>query len=121
MRLLGHPTRRVPHLVGWTADGVDAETLLMTLEDRGLMAATVPNAQLVHAGLVQPGEVVVRFGLLHDATDTDVDRALDVVPPAVRDLRTIAARTEAAFSARHGGGGSGPKESGPAAAGRQAT
>jgi cysteine desulfurase len=101
IRVLGHPTRRVPHLVGWTADGVDAETLLMTMEDRGLLAATVPNAQLVHAGLVEPTEVVVRFGLLHDATDTDVDRTLDVVPPAVRDLRTIAARSEAAFHALH--------------------
>jgi cysteine desulfurase len=121
IRVLGHPTRRVPHLLGWTADGVDAETLLMTLEDRGLLAATVPNAQLVRAGLAEPAEVVVRFGLLHDASEAEVDRTLAVVAPAVRDLRTIAARTEADFAARHGPDEPAPDAPGPPPSDRQAT
>jgi cysteine desulfurase len=105
IRVLGHPTRRVPHIVTWTASGVDPETLLMTLEDRGISTGVVPTEQLERAGLASPGEVAVRFGLTTETTEEEVERVLAIVPPAVRDLRVIGARTESAFAAEHGPSG----------------
>ena len=90
----------MPHIVTWTVAGVDAETLLMTLEDRGVLCGTVPADQLVRAGLAAPDEVAVRFGLSYDTTEEEVERVLAVVPPAVHDLCTIAARAESAFAAQ---------------------
>ena len=44
---------------------------------------------LVGSGLVQPDELVVRFGLWPGVTEEDVERVLTVVPPAVRDLSGV--------------------------------
>lgn len=95
--LLGHPTQRVPQLLAWTAQNVDLGSLLMTLEDRGILAGTPPggNAALVRAGLVEPDDAVVRFGLCRDTALEDVDRVGRVVPDAVRALRTVADRAGA--------------------------
>jgi cysteine desulfurase len=87
--VLGHPTQRVPHIVTWSAPGVDAEALLMTLEDRGILTSTVATAPLIGAGLARPGDVIVRFGLWPGITAADVDHALGVVPAVVRDLTAI--------------------------------
>ena len=87
--VLGHPTQRAPHIVTWTAPGVDAETLLMTLEDRGILTSTVPAEPLVDAGLARPGDVVVRFGLWPGISAEDIERVLDAVPAVVRDLTAI--------------------------------
>ncbi len=90
--VLGHPTQRVPHIVTWVAPGVDAETLLMTLEDRGILTSILPEAPLVAAGLIRTGAVPVRFGLWPGITDEDVDLVLEVVPAVVRDLTAISYR-----------------------------
>jgi cysteine desulfurase len=89
IHVLGHPTQRVPHIVTWSVPEVDAETLLMTLEDRGILTSTVPTEPLAAAGLAAPGDVVVRFGLWPGITDDGVDRVLAVVPSVVRDLGAI--------------------------------
>ena len=81
-RVLGHATWRVPHIVSVAVADVDRETLFMTLEDRGIQAGEPATDVLARAGLVRPGEVVVRFGLTADTTADDVDRVLDV-PDAV--------------------------------------
>ncbi len=88
IRVLGHPTHRVPHIVTWVAPGVDAETLLMTLEDRGILASTVPIGRLGARGL-GARDVAVRFGLWPGVTAADVERALALIPAIVRDLAAI--------------------------------
>ena len=97
LRVLGHPTHRVPHLVSVAVSGVDRETLFMTLEDRGLLVGESRSDVLVRAGLIEEGDVVVRIGLTRDSTEADVDRALDVLPDAARRLRGISSRAEARF------------------------
>jgi cysteine desulfurase len=89
VRVLGDPTQRVPHIVTWVAPAVDPETLLMTLEDRGILTSTVPTEPLAAAGLALPDDVIVRFGLWTGVTDADVDRILEAVPAVVRDLTAI--------------------------------
>ncbi len=91
-RVLGHPTWRVPHIVSVAVSGVDRETLFMTLEDRGIQAGEASTDVLAKAGLVGPGDVVVRFGLTADTTAEDVERVVDVLPDAVERLRGMAAR-----------------------------
>jgi cysteine desulfurase len=101
-RVLGHPTWRVPHIVSVAVSGVDRETLFMTLEDRGIQAGEAATGALAKAGLVEPDDVVVRFGLTAHTTAKDVDRVVDVLPNAVERLRGMAAR-----AGRPGGPGEG--------------
>ena len=91
-RVLGHPTWRVPHIVSVAVSGVDRETLFMTLEDRGIQAGEAATAVLAKAELVEPDDVVIRFGLTAESTAEDIDRVLNVLPNAVERLRGMAAR-----------------------------
>lgn len=98
IRVLGHPTQRLPQIVSWAVSGIDAETLLMSLEDRGIVAGIASPGPLVRAGLARPGDVVVRMGLSRDTTEVHVERVLEVVPDVVRSLRTMARRADVAFA-----------------------
>jgi cysteine desulfurase len=88
IRVLGHATHRVPHIVTWVAPGIDAEALLMTLEDRGILCSTLPSERLAIDGLSND-DVVVRFGLWPGVTDEQVAHVVEVVPPLVRDLGAL--------------------------------
>ena len=98
--MLGHPTWRVPHIVSVAVSGVDRETLFMTLEDRGIQAGEAATEVLAKAEIVDPDDVVVRFGLTADTTAEDIDRVLAVLPDAVDRLRGMAARAGGAGSQR---------------------
>jgi cysteine desulfurase len=105
LRVLGHPTHRVPHLVSVAVSGIDRETLFMTLEDRGLLVGEARSDVLTRAGLVRAGDVVVRFGLTKDSTAADVDRVLEVLPGVTRLLQGISRRAEARFASGSDPGG----------------
>ena len=105
MRVLGHSTHRVPHLVSVAVSDIDRETLFMTLEDRGLLVGEARSDVLMRAGLARAGDVVVRLGLTRDSTDADVDRVLEVLPDTARRLRGISRRAAARFSPGDGGPG----------------
>jgi len=96
LRVLGHPTHRAPHLVAVAVSGVDRETLLMTLEDRGVLPGEARSDVLVRAGVARAGEIVLRLGLTRDSTGGDVDRVLEMLPDVSRRLRGIARRSGAA-------------------------
>jgi cysteine desulfurase len=101
IRVLGHPTHRLPHIVSWSVVGIDRETLFMALEDRGILAGAGRSPVLSRAGLVEAGAAVVRLGLWSETTDDDVDRVVAAVPDIVGRLRGMAARV-ADGSAREG-------------------
>ncbi|HEY1331450.1 MAG TPA: aminotransferase class V-fold PLP-dependent enzyme [Actinomycetota bacterium] len=98
LRMLGHPTQRLPHIVSWAVEGIDAETLLMSLEDRGIVAGTASTSALVRAGLARPGDAVVRMSVSRDTTENDVSTVIDAVPSIVGGLRAMAVRADAAFA-----------------------
>ena len=104
LRVLGHATHRVPHLVSVAVSGVDRETLFMTLEDRGLLVGEARSDVLARAGLVRAGDAVVRLGLTRKSTATDVDRVLETLPDAARRLRGISSRADARFAPGSGAG-----------------
>jgi cysteine desulfurase len=95
----GRTTERVAGLLHCTIDGVEAETLLVALDQQGVMAA---SGSACSSGAVDPSHVLlamgmprehalasVRFSLGYASTRADVDAALVVVPEVVAKLRAV--------------------------------
>jgi cysteine desulfurase len=93
----GAPERRVAGLLHCSIDGVEAETLLVALDQQGVMAAAGSSCS---SGAIDPSHVLgamgmsrdralssVRFSLGYASTQSDVDTALAVVPEVVDKLR----------------------------------
>jgi len=84
-------------------DGIEAESLLFLLDRDGVYASA---GSACSSGAIEPSHVLlamgltpeaarssVRFSLGHTTTDTDIDRAIDVIVAAVAQLRGAPART----------------------------
>jgi len=93
----GAPAGRVAGILHCTFDGVEAETLLVALDQQGVMAA---SGSACSSGAVDPSHVLlamgmprdralssVRFSLGYASTAADIDAALVVVPETVAKLR----------------------------------
>ena len=104
----GHPTHRTPHLVCFSVEGLDAPTLMMALDDRGLhlAAGSLCSGQpgdaspvLEHIG--HPGVSSFRIGLGPNSSESDVDALLEVLPGLVAELREVAVLSEDALARFH--------------------
>jgi cysteine desulfurase len=93
----GDPAHRLPHLVAFSVLYVEGEALLLLLDAKGIAVHSgssctadtqEPSHVLAAMGAITHGSVRVSF--LHDATEADVDRLLEVLPDAVADLREMA-------------------------------
>ncbi|MDQ1435537.1 MAG: cysteine desulfurase [Actinomycetota bacterium] len=93
----GAPDARVAGVLHCTIDDVEAETLLVALDQQGVMAA---SGSACSSGAVDPSHVLlsmgmardralssVRFSLGYASTRADVDAALAIVPEVVAKLR----------------------------------
>jgi cysteine desulfurase len=97
----GDPARRVPGVLNAAFPGVEAETLLVALDQREVYAASGsacssgaidPSHVLLAMGIGEPrARASVRFSLGHSSTSADVDAALEIVPDSVRRLVGAAA------------------------------
>ena len=98
----GGKVPRVPNTTNFWFDGVDAESLLIALDLRGL---AVSGGSACSSGASEPSHVLsamnipaarakasLRFSIDKYTTDADIDFALEVVPQAVHRLRDLAAR-----------------------------
>lgn len=98
----GDPASRVAGLLHVAFPGVEAEALLVALDQAGIAAASGSSCS---SGAIDPSHVLVamgipaerarsavRFSLGYASTDADVDAALSVVPEAVERLRAAVAR-----------------------------
>jgi cysteine desulfurase len=92
----GDPIRRVPGILNAAFGAVDAETLLVALDQHDLYAA---SGSACTSGAIDPSHVLlamglaperarasVRFSLGHTTTAADVDAAIEIVPRAVHQL-----------------------------------
>jgi cysteine desulfurase len=105
VRVHGHPTQRVPHLVCFSVDGLDAEILAMALDDRGFRlsvgsncsgVSNEPSPVLEQIGL--PGRASFRIGVGRETDQQAVDRFVAVLPELVEELRRVEAATETAMA-----------------------
>lgn len=98
-RLNGHPTEGLPHIANFSFQAIEGESLIMRLDERGIMASTgsacsSPNLEASHV-LVAIGVPLsmahgsLRISTGRQTTDDDIDTLLGVLPQVVTDLRAI--------------------------------
>lgn len=99
-RLNGHPTHRLPNNASFCFEGVSGESLLLALDQHGVMAST---GSACTSGSLEPSHVLLALGvpprlasgslrisLGKDNTDEDIDRLLTLLPDLVAKLRSAA-------------------------------
>ena len=96
----GAPDQRAPTTSNISFDGVEAEALLIALDLEGVAVST---GSACSSGRLEPSHVLkamgltphraqssIRFSLGLANTRDEIDRVLDVLPPVVEKLRTLA-------------------------------
>jgi cysteine desulfurase len=105
VRVHGHRTQRVPHLVCFSVEDLDPEILAMALDDRGFRLAVGSNCSGTSSepspvldAMGVPATPSFRVGTGRSTTLEDVDRLLEALPQLVDDLRLVETQTEAAMA-----------------------
>lgn len=97
VEVVGHPSRRLPHLVTFSCLYLDGETLLHALDARGFAVSSgssctsstlTPSHVLEAMGVLSHGNV--RVSLHRDTTEAEVERFLAELPGIISDLRETA-------------------------------
>lgn len=99
-RVHGHASHRAPHLVCFSVDGLDADTLMMALDDRGIRLGAGslcsglprdPSPVLEQTGF--PNTSGFRVSLGTSTSERDVDHLLTTLRAVVEELREIDVRS----------------------------
>jgi len=97
--LNGHPTERLPSNAHFRFDGIEGESLLLSMKDAGISVSTgsacssktlEPSHTLISCGLVHAeahGSLEFTFGRF--STASDVHRVMEVLPDIVLRLRRM--------------------------------
>ncbi len=97
--LNGHPTQRLPGNVNFCFEGIEGESMLLLLDDKGICASSGsactsgsldPSHVLLAIG--RPHEVAhgsLRLSLCHENTEEEVDTIIEAVTQVVTYLRTM--------------------------------
>jgi cysteine desulfurase len=99
VRLNGHPTRRLPGTLNMSFRGIEAESLILGLDLKGI---GVSAGSACTSGSLEPSYVITAMGVPVDwalgavrsslgagTTVEDVDYVLDVLPPLVERIRAL--------------------------------
>jgi cysteine desulfurase len=97
--LNGHPTDRLANNTHIRFDGIEGESLLLSLKDKGISVST---GSACSSKTLEPSHTLIALGLLHEeahgsmeltcgrfSTDTDIDAVIDVLPDVVKRLRDL--------------------------------
>jgi cysteine desulfurase len=103
VKLNGHPTRRLPGTLNVSFRGIEAESLILALDLKGI---AVSAGSACTSGNVEPSYVLtamgvpaewsrgaIRCSLGRSATAEDVDAVLAVLPAAVARIRSLSPAT----------------------------
>jgi cysteine desulfurase len=99
VRLNGHPTRRLPGTLNMSFRGLEAESLILGLDLKGI---GVSAGSACTSGSLEPSYVITAMGVPADwalgavrsslgagTTAEDIDYVLEVLPAAVRRIRAL--------------------------------
>lgn len=97
IQINGHPTKRLPHILNVSFDGIEAEQLLLALDMRGI-AISIGAACI--SGAPEPSHVLramgadltaaqgsVRFSLGRDNTEAEIDFVFESLTELIQQLR----------------------------------
>jgi cysteine desulfurase len=97
--LNGHPTERLPNNAHFRFDGIEGESLLLSMRDEGIAVST---GSACSSKTLQPSHTLISCGLLHEeahgsleftfgrfSTTSDVDRVMEALPGVVKRLRDL--------------------------------
>jgi len=97
--LNGHPEERLPNNAHFRFDGIEGESLLLSLKDKGISVST---GSACSSKTLEPSHTLIALGLLQEethgsleltvgrfTTEKDVDAALKALPEVVGRLRMI--------------------------------
>jgi cysteine desulfurase len=99
LKVNGHPTQCLPHLLSLSVTYIEGESLMLMLDDEGIVVATRSACAsgslrashvLIGTGLdfaLAQGTLVITLG--QDNTAADIDRVLAVMPGIVQTLRDM--------------------------------
>lgn len=106
VRLNGHPTQRVPTNVNMSFEFVEGESLLLSLDMKGIAAS---SGSACTSGSLDPSHVLLAMGICKevahgsvrmtlgkDNTEEDIDYVLEVFPEIVQRLRDMSPLYQAA-------------------------
>lgn len=98
--VIGDPGARVCNTTNIAFEGLEAEAILIALSERGLCAS---SGSACSSGSLEPSHVLaamgiperlargaIRFSLSRDTSESDIDRALDMIPAVVSKLAGLA-------------------------------
>ena len=101
--LNGHPEERLPHNAHFRFDYIEGESLILTLKEHNIAAAT---GSACSSKTLEPSHTLIAMGLLHEEAhgsllvslgrttrETDIDRLLEVLPDQVKRLRKLSPLT----------------------------
>jgi cysteine desulfurase len=98
-RLNGHETESLPHIVNFSFQGIEGESLVMKLDEQGIAVSTgsacsspdlEPSHVLVAIGVpLSMAHGSLRISTGRQTTDEEIDRLLEALPPVVEQLRAM--------------------------------
>ncbi len=101
--LNGHPEKRLPHNAHFRFDYIEGESLILTLKEHNIAAAT---GSACSSKTLEASHTLIAMGLLHEEAhgsllvslgrttrESDVDRLIDVLPNEVKRLRKLSPLT----------------------------
>jgi cysteine desulfurase len=99
IKINGHPTQCLPHLFSVSVEYVEGESLVMMLDEEGIIVAT---RSACASGSLRASHVLIGTGLGHalaqgtlvftlgiDNTEADIDKVIEVLPGIVQTLREM--------------------------------
>ena len=99
IKINGHPTQCLPHLFSVSVEYVEGESLVMMLDEDGIIVAT---RSACASGSLRASHVLIGTGLGHalaqgtlvftlgmDNTEADIDKVIQVMPGIVQTLREM--------------------------------
>lgn len=97
--LNGHPVERLPNNAHFRFEGIEGESLLLSMKDKGIAVST---GSACSSKTLEPSHTLISCGLLHEeahgsleftfgrfSREADVDRVMEVLPEIVARLRRM--------------------------------